>query len=214
MAAEADRRRSGPALQLLAAALRLWIRQQCEAIEQLDLALDGSALQLLRGSLEGVRLQARRVHYQGLELEGVVLRSEPIQVQLGKLLRGQPLQLDHPFGIRGLVQFSPEGLERSLAQESWRPLAVSLAEALLGSEPPLQVTLRPPDTLVFRSPATAAAPERELEIRLQAEQGSIALRRSDGTAALVLPMDPAIAIERAAVEEGLVVLEGEATVTP
>jgi hypothetical protein len=210
--AEAGQRRSGPALQLLAAALRLWIRQQCEAIDQLELDLDGSALQLLQGHLDGVRLQAQRVRYQGLELESVMLRSEPIQVQLGKVLRGQPLQLDHPFGIRGLVQFSPEGLERSLAQESWRPLALSLAETLLGSEPPLQVTVLPPSSLVFRSHATA--PQRELETLLQAEQGSIALRRADGTAAMLLPMDPAITIERAAVEGGLVVLEGEATVTP
>ncbi|WP_087069221.1 DUF2993 domain-containing protein [Cyanobium sp. NIES-981] len=211
--AEAGQRRGGPALQLLAAALRLWIRQQCEAIDQLELDLDGSALQLLGGHLDGVRLQARRVRYQGLELESVTLRSEPIQVQLGKVLRGQPLQLDEAFRIRGLVRFTPEGLDRSLAQQAWRPLADSLAETLLGIGPLLAVTVRQP-WLVLKARIPGSTTVRELDTRLQAELGSIALHAADGTTAMRLPMDPAITIERAAVEGGLVVLEGEATVTP
>jgi hypothetical protein len=55
---------------------------------------------------------------------------------------------------------------------------------------------------------------RELATLLQAEQGSVALRAADGSVAMLLPMDPAIRIERAGLEEGLVLLEGEATVTP
>lgn len=40
-------------LQLLASGLQLWIRQQCEALDSLELQLHGSSLGLLRGRLEG-----------------------------------------------------------------------------------------------------------------------------------------------------------------
>lgn len=206
-------REGGPALQLLAAALRLWIRQECEALEGLDLQLQGSALQLLRGHLDGVRLEARGVRYQGLELEQVSLTSAPIEVQLGNLLRGQPLQLDHPFAIQGLVSFTPEGLRHSLSQDAWRPLGDSLAETLLGLTPLLHLGIREERLVLAAQPMGAASPV-EVEALLSAEQGSIALRTDDPRVGMVLPMDPAIRISRAAVEQGLVVLEGEALVTP
>ena len=47
-------------LNLLASGLQLWVRQQCDAVESLELQLHGSALGLLRGRLEGVSLVARR----------------------------------------------------------------------------------------------------------------------------------------------------------
>ncbi|MEX0588989.1 MAG: DUF2993 domain-containing protein, partial [Cyanobium sp.] len=52
---------AGPLMQLLASGLQLWIRQQCQTIGSLDIQLEGSALQLLRGRLAGVQLMARRV---------------------------------------------------------------------------------------------------------------------------------------------------------
>ena len=67
-------------MQLLASGLQLWVRQQCDAIESLEIQLEGSALGLLRVKLAGVSLMARRVSYQQLELELVQLTSSPIEV--------------------------------------------------------------------------------------------------------------------------------------
>ena len=43
--------RSGPMLSLLARGLELWLHQQCDAIEDLEIAMEGSAAELLRGRL-------------------------------------------------------------------------------------------------------------------------------------------------------------------
>ena len=126
---------SGPVLQLLASGLQLWLRQQCEGIESLEIRLEGSALSLLRGRLAGVQVMARRATYAGLEIEQVNLRSEPIQVQMGQVLRGKGLQLDHPFQIHGQVSFTGDGLSRSLARPRWQGLGDALGEALLGIAP-------------------------------------------------------------------------------
>ncbi len=201
---------SGPLLQLLAAGLQLWIRRQCEQIEALSLELEGADLQLLRGRLAGAQLQARQVHYRGLELDAVTLTSDPISLQVAGLLRGQAIELGQPFGIRGEVRFSPTGLEHSLAQASWQPLADQLAGQLLGGTAwrGSRLSLRQ-EHLVFRSHGAL-----ELETSLSAEAGTVVIRAVDGSTELRLPMDPAVQIERAAVESGRVVLEGRATVTP
>ena len=124
---------SGPVLQLLASGLQFWIKQQCDAVDQLELQLHGSALQLLRGRLEGVTLVASGVEFAGLPLERVELRSGPIQLQTGLLLKGQAVTLDHPFAVRGQVLFSGRGLDRGLGDQRWRGLADGLAQELLDS---------------------------------------------------------------------------------
>ncbi|MFM9073352.1 MAG: DUF2993 domain-containing protein, partial [Cyanobium sp.] len=113
-AANADRP-SGPFLALLRKGLELWLRSQCEGVEELELQLEGSISQLLQGSVQGVRLRAKRAVFQSLSLEAVDLASEPIRLKLPGVLRGAPPQLEQPFLVRGSVVFSAEGLSRSLA---------------------------------------------------------------------------------------------------
>ena len=92
---------SGPVLQLLASGLQLWIRSQCEAVKELEIQLHGSALNLLRGRLDGVSLMARQVVYQGLEIELVELQSDPLRIQVAGVLRGQPVQLENAWHTDG-----------------------------------------------------------------------------------------------------------------
>lgn len=202
-----------PVLQLLAAGLQLWVRQQCESVESLEIQLQGSALQLLRGRLEGVRLFARGVSYRNLRLELVELSSAGLQVQMGNLWRGQPVQLQQSFQISGLVSFTPEGLSQSLAQPQWRPLADQLAEELLGIAPLVRLAIRG-DRLVFTAQAVGEPRPVELETTLQASAGSVLITAAEGAVSSLLPMDPAVEVERAVLEAGMVVLEGNATVRP
>lgn len=202
-----------PVLQLLAAGLQLWVRQQCESVESLEVQLEGSALQLLRGRLEGVRMMARGVRYRKLQLELVELTSSGLQIQMGNLWRGQPLQLQQAFRISGLVSFTPEGLSRSLAQPEWRPLADQLAEELLGIAPLVKLAIRG-DRLVFTAQAVGEARPVELETTLEASTGSVLISAAAGAVSCLLPMDPAIQVDRATLEAGMVVLEGSANVSP
>lgn len=196
-----------PVLQLLANGLQFWIRQQCSAVEQLDLQLHGSSLALLRGRLEGVSLIARKAVFSNLEIERVELRSGAIAVQMGKLLKGQALQLESAFAISGSAHFSGAGLNRSLATPHWRGLADQISEALLGLSPLQQVRIDG-DQLVF------SAEGIDCPTRPEAQQGCLALRSSDGQRTYSLPGDPNIQIERAQVAAGLLELSGTAQVTP
>ncbi|MCP9848411.1 DUF2993 domain-containing protein [Cyanobium sp. Morenito 9A2] len=205
-------------LQLLASGLQLWIRQQCQAVDGLELQLHGSAFQLLRGRLEGVSLVAQGVVYQQLVFERVELTSTPIRVQMGGLLKGQGLQLHEPFQIRGVVAFSGEGLNRSLTSPPWGWLGDLLAEQLLGRSP--LGSLRIADDvfvlMVARSDAREASGQEPLELqaRPEAVNGSVEIRAIEGSAVARLPMDPSIRIDEARLSKGNLELEGEARVLP
>ncbi|WP_255093443.1 DUF2993 domain-containing protein [Synechococcus sp. J7-Johnson] len=204
---------SGPVLQLLASGLQLWIRSQCEAVESLEIQLHGSALNLLRGRLDGVSLMARQVVYQGLEIELVELQSDPLRIQVAGVLRGQPVQLKHAFLIRGKVAFTADGLSSSLNRPRWRNLSDHLGEQLLGLGPLRQLRIAR-DILIVAAEAHGQAQLIELETRPEADQGSVVIRDLNGHLRGRLPMDPNIRIERASLEADMLQLQGEARVSP
>lgn len=210
---------SGPVMQLLASGLQLWVRQQCDAIESLDIRLEGSALALLRGRLAGVQVMARRATYQGLQIELVDLQSEPIQVQMGQVLRGRGLQLDHPFRIRGQVSFTAEGLTRSLAKPQWRDLGDAIGEALLGITPLTELRVQA-NRLLLAAQGVAERGLVELATEVRAVDGTVAIQGVDAgahpneAAEYRLPMDPNITIKQASIEAGMLQLLGEARVSP
>lgn len=207
-----DHSANGPVMQLLASGLQLWIRQQCQAIGSLDIQLQGSALQLLRGRLTGVRLLARRVVYRHLHIELVELSSGPLQVHIGNLLKGQPLQLEQAFRITGQASFSADGLTRSLAAPQWRALGDSLAEQLLGILPLAELRIQQ-DSLVFAVRGQGSREPITLDTEVAAAQGSVEVRSRDGGCSSLLPMDPGITISEARLEGGMVQLLGEARVS-
>ena len=204
---------SGPLLQLLASGLQFWIKQQCDAVDQLDLQLHGSALQLLRGRLEGVSLVAVGVEFAGLPMERVELRSGPIQVQTGPLLKGHGVKLDQAFVVRGQVLFSGAGLDRGLGDRRWRGLADGLAQELLDS-PNLGELGITDGALVLTSGGPGDQPKRELATRAKAVDGALELHSLDGLRRTRLPADPNIRIERASIAAGKLELHGEAQVSP
>jgi hypothetical protein len=207
MADDPTPKTGGPVLQLLASGLQFWIRQQCEAVESLELQLHGSALALLRGRLEGVSLVARRVVFSGLAIEMVELRSGAIAVQVGKLLKGQALQLDHPFQIRGYAAFTGPGLSRSLCGPNWRSLGDQLADGLLGLAP-LQELRIERDRLVL------TAQGMRCDTVPVAVGGGLELRAVDTDHSVRLPADPNIHIADANLEGGMLQLHGTARVSP
>jgi len=206
-----------PVMQLLASGLQLWVRQQCDAVGSLEIRLEGSAMALLRGRLAGVQVLARRVTYQSLEIELVELHSEAIQVQMGQVLRGRGLRLDHPFRIQGMVGFTADGLTRSLGRPQWRSLGDAIGEALLGIMPLTELRVES-NRLVLAARGVAEHGPIELATEVRAVAGTVEIRGVDSggdqTAVHTLPMDPNITISQACVEAGMVRLLGEAWVAP
>lgn len=225
-------------LGLLSRGLELWLRQQCDTIEALEIQLEGSATQLLRGRLDGVRLRARGVVFQRLEFEQVELRSDPIQVRMGALLRSRSFQLEEAFSIQGLVVFSAAGLRRTLGTPEWHALGDQVAEELLGITPLGDLRIED-DRLILQANLAPGDPPLERAVRVRAVEGTLELRSeppappqgqpteeaaeeadraaepAEADAAILrLPMDPNVQLERAALGGGLLELHGGARVLP
>ena len=208
-----ERSGGGPLLALLARALELWLRQQCQQIDSLEIQLEGSAARLLQGQLEAARLRARRVVFQDLRFESVELRGEAIRLRPGAALRGQGSLLREPFRVRGQLYLNSEDLNRSLGSAQWRQLGDNLVEALLGVSPLMRVRILD-RRLILSAPSAGQDRPIEVAATLAASDGTVVLQTQAQGPIYRLPMDPAIHIERAELEAGMLLLEGEALVRP
>ena len=203
-----------PVLKVLAGALRLWIRSQCDSLGSLELVLNGSTWSLLRGRLDGVNLKARDASFQGLPLQRVELCSGPIAVDMKLLNPGQMLALQQPFQVEGEVSFNGRQLNSALLVEPWRWLGDWMAEQLMGLSP-LGALRIDSELLELQVSVAAHQDPARRRFRLNAEQGTLCFRPeiADEPRTL-LPMDPAIRIEQVQLASGQLALKGQASVTP
>ena len=163
---------SGPLLQLLSNGLQLWIRSQCDDVGELKLNLQGSALQLLRGKLDGVSLTARKVSFQKLPLLRAELKTGALRAHINPSHPGQPIQLSHPFNIDGEVVLSGTDLNRALANDRWRWLGDLLSEQLMGLTP-LRALSIDDDLLELQAAVIATQDPVRARFGLQASEGTI-----------------------------------------
>ncbi len=203
-----------PVLKLLAGALRLWIRSQCDSLGSLELALKGSTWSLLRGRLDGVTLKARDACFQGLPLQSVELCSGPIAVDIKLLSPGQMLTLQQPFQVEGEVSFNGRQLNGALLAAPWRWLGDWMAEQLIGLSPLGSLRIDA-DLLELQVPVAAHLDPARRRFRLNAEQGTLCFRPENADEPrTLLPMDPAIRIEQVQLAASQLALKGQASVTP
>ena len=203
-----------PVLKMLAGALRLWIRSQCDRLGSLELALNGSTWSLLRGRLDGVTLKARDACFQGLPLQSVELCSGPIAVDMKLLSPGQMLTLQQPFQVEGEVSFNGRQLNGALLAEPWRWLGDWMAEQLMGLSPLGSLRIDA-DLLELQVPVAAHLDPARRRFRLNVEQGTLCFRPENADEPRTfLPMDPAIRIEQVQLAAGQLALKGQASVTP
>ena len=99
---------------VLSSALRLWLRSQVEEVEALEMQIDGKNRQVLRGYVPSVELNCTRAVYQGIHCRQIQLRGENIRINLGQVLRGQPLQLLEPVPVAGSLSLEAADLMASL----------------------------------------------------------------------------------------------------
>ena len=77
----------------LSTAVRLWLRSQLEAVEDLQVQIEVRSRQAIAGRIPTVAVAAREAIYQGLYLRQVSLVAKDIQVNLSQILKGQPLRI-------------------------------------------------------------------------------------------------------------------------
>jgi hypothetical protein len=132
--------------QVLAPAIKLWLRSQTERVEQLSVEIGAADRQLLAGCIPQIEIAAQGAVYQGLHLSHIQITGQNIRINLGQVLRGKPLQLLEPVPIESQATLLEADLNASLTAPLLKTAIQDLVQFLLastglggGSEPALNL---------------------------------------------------------------------------
>lgn len=146
---------------VIAPAVQLWLRSQVEQVEHLQVQIEAGDRQILSGYIPQVRIGARQAVYQGLHLSQIQLLGQDIQINLGQVVRGKPLQLLQPIPVEAELSLHQADLNASLAAPLMMNAVADLLNQLLSADSSLIDVL-----------GTHPQPEalQDLQILLEAEQ--------------------------------------------
>lgn len=99
---------------ILPPAIRLWLSTQLDHVEDLVFQIEGRDRDLLSGHIPEVFLSAQKAVYQGIHLSQATVKASEIRVNLGQVMRRQPLRLLAPFPVSGNVFLTTQDFNQSL----------------------------------------------------------------------------------------------------
>ncbi|MBE9007896.1 DUF2993 domain-containing protein [Fortiea sp. LEGE XX443] len=113
---------------VLTTAVKLWLRAQVSHLSQLEVDIKASDRQLLSGRIPWVSISASDAVYHGLHITRIQLLAENIQINIGAVLKGQPLRLLATVPVVGELIVDEKDLNSSLSSEL---LSTALNEVLV-----------------------------------------------------------------------------------
>lgn len=122
---------------MLSAAVRLWLKSQLDQVEDLQVTIESGDRQFLSGCIQQVKIAAQKAVYQGLHLSQVSLTGQQIRVNLGQVLRGQPLRLLEPVPVAGCLWLQTTDLNASLQAPLLANAVSEFLATVLRSQPDL-----------------------------------------------------------------------------
>ena len=113
---------------VLSPAVKVWLRSQVQQVSNLEVKISGSDRHIVGGHIPQVSISAKGAVYQGLHLSQIQLVAESIRINLGQVLRGQPLRLMEPVPVFSELLLLEADLNASLQAPI---LATALTEFLV-----------------------------------------------------------------------------------
>lgn len=117
---------------ILSPAIELWLKSQVQQVSNLEVQIEGKSRQILQGNIPRVSILASRAVYQGLHVAKIHLVATDIKVNLGQVIKGQPLKLLQKVPVTGTLQLQQADINASLNTPI---LANALTELLLKLAP-------------------------------------------------------------------------------
>ncbi|VEP12952.1 conserved hypothetical protein [Hyella patelloides LEGE 07179] len=100
---------------LLSGAVRLWLKSQVSAIDNLKIKIIGKDRQILQGCIPEVCVSANNAVYQGLHISELRIKGTNINFNLPQVLKRKPLQLLEPIIVEIKVSLQETDLQNSLS---------------------------------------------------------------------------------------------------
>ncbi len=118
---------------LLTPLLKTWVMQQVTRADNLDIKLQGTDQELLRGLIPQINVRADNVVYQGVQAHSVNLVGRSVQLDVSQAFRGGGVKLKNPVQADLAITMAEPDLNRYLTSPQFQKQFANLRLPMPGS---------------------------------------------------------------------------------
>ena len=206
------RNSNDPLISLISRSLELWVKSKCQSIERINIEINSSIGELLKGNISEVRVSASRIKLQNIPINHAELTTDSIKFKLNPISTKKKFNLKRDFFIMGEVSFSEEDLNTLINSSNWQWLNDLISDKLLAAEKINELRLSP-RKIEFLNNAKSIEGLKGNEFSLEADHGTVLIKNLGGKKEeFLLPMDPLIEVTEAISSDKKLTLKGKSKV--
>jgi len=205
--------RKGVLTKIVEIGLEIWLRDQCESINKVKIELNSTTRQLLSGRLSSAKLLAEKVTFKGLPLDKVELTSSPILMRINLSDQNQKISFRDGFEVQGSISLLSRNVEEIIFSAQWEWIREWMANNLLETTRLESLVLKN-NIVELRGQGTELERPKVESFTIEAKSGTLMFKNIYKEKSAMLPMDQAIHIDHAIIQDGNLYISVNAGVSP
>ncbi len=200
-------------VKLLELGLIYWIKTKCRAIQNLELDIKASLLDILKGNIKAVKVSARKIDFQGISIDSISIDSKSISLALISNKKGPNVLIKDQFSIKANLTLSEEDIQRILTSNEWSWICFKLLGKGQKEYKVEKITINDSSIMIN----FLKYPEKTFENKtLIIDKGNKGLIFKDKTTSVLykIPIDSSITIQNYHIQDNFLFIEIMALVKP
>jgi len=195
---------------LLEQGIKILVIKYCKKIGSIRINIIASSIQIIKGELQKINIIAEDINYKDLLFDRVELEANQIEIKF-KLTNKELNFKNNPI-IKFKLSLSEDSLKTVLLSKNWSWIGDSICKEILNKEKLEDVKLRN-DKLLIKGYKNNMTNNQVEQINIKAEKGKIYLENKTYNKTIQVPMENKIYIENINIENNLIKISANSSLS-
>ena len=183
--------------------IKILIKKECKKIKEIKIDIIASSMQIIKGIIEKISIVAKDINYKDLLFDEIKLESNNIKIIFK--IRNKEITFKNNFKIKFQISLSENSLKTVLMSPDWKWIGNMISRDILNEDRLEDIKIKNDQILVKAIKGKETINHQEM-LDLKVEKGKLYLENNNCDKSIKIPMEDKIDIKNAIIENNLIVI--------
>ena len=195
---------------LLEKGIKILLYKECKKIGKIKIDIIASSIEIIRGVIEKIYINAEEVNYKELLIDKIELESD--EVKIAFKINNNDFNFKNNFTIKFKISLSENSIKKILLSSIWDWIWDIISNELLNQAKLEDIKIK--NNLIFVKSIKQNSSNFELEkLELKAEIGKIYVSNENHAKSIVIPIEDKVYIKSLNVNNNSIIIEGNSSIS-
>ena len=184
-------------------AIKILIKKECKQIEKVNIDIIASSIQIIKGIIQKITITAKDINYKDLLFDEIKLESNNIKIIFK--IKNKEITFKNNFKIKFQISLSENSLNTVLTSPHWEWIGNMISREILNEDRLEDLNIKNDQILVKVIKEKETINHQE-KLDLKVEEGKLYLENKNRDKSIKIPMEDEIYIKNAIIENNLIVI--------